>query len=70
MLSAYFPVLYFQGLSLSGGEQEEGQRKVISGMMSTFPKVSKSYKMCTDTFGAIATSCKAGKTGEGRPIGM
>lgn len=48
------------GLSLSGGEQEEGQRKVISGMMSTFPKVSKSYKMCTDTFGAIATSCKAG----------
>ncbi|PIK61927.1 putative N-acetyl-D-glucosamine kinase [Apostichopus japonicus] len=48
------------GLSLSGGEQEEGQRKVIEGLMSTFPKVSKSYKMCTDTFGAIATSCKAG----------
>ncbi|KAJ8025944.1 N-acetyl-D-glucosamine kinase [Holothuria leucospilota] len=48
------------GLSLSGGEQEEGQRKVIEGMMSTFPDVSKTYRMYTDTFGAIATACRAG----------
>lgn len=48
------------GLSLSGGESKEGQRKVIEGMKETFPNVSENYHMCTDTYGAIATACKAG----------
>lgn len=48
------------GLSLSGGEQKEGQRKVIEGMRQTFPNVSENYHMCTDTYGAMATACKAG----------
>ncbi|XP_072177829.1 N-acetyl-D-glucosamine kinase-like [Diadema setosum] len=48
------------GLSLSGGEQKEGQRKVIEGMKSKYPNVSEHYHMCTDTYGAIATACKAG----------
>ncbi|XP_022096532.1 N-acetyl-D-glucosamine kinase-like [Acanthaster planci] len=48
------------GLSLSGGEQEAGKRRVIDGMKSNFPNVSEAYHMCTDTFGAIATACEAG----------
>ncbi|XP_072027395.1 N-acetyl-D-glucosamine kinase-like isoform X1 [Amphiura filiformis] len=48
------------GLSLSGGEQEEGQRRLIEGMQSAFPEVSEAYHMCTDTFGAIATACEKG----------
>ncbi|XP_070540467.1 N-acetyl-D-glucosamine kinase-like [Ptychodera flava] len=48
------------GMSLSGGEQKEGQRKVIEGLKTTYPNISESYSMCTDTFGAIATACEAG----------
>ncbi|CAH1257734.1 N-acetyl-D-glucosamine kinase-like isoform X1 [Branchiostoma lanceolatum] len=48
------------GLSLSGGEKEEGQKQVIDGMKTKFPTVSENYKMCTDTFGAIATACESG----------
>ncbi|XP_035673899.1 N-acetyl-D-glucosamine kinase-like isoform X3 [Branchiostoma floridae] len=47
------------GLSLSGGEKEEGQKQVIDGMKTKFPNVSENYKMCTDTFGAIATVCES-----------
>ncbi|XP_071792731.1 N-acetyl-D-glucosamine kinase-like [Asterias amurensis] len=48
------------GLSLSGGEQAGGKRRVIDGMKSAYPNVSEAYHMCTDTFGAIATACEAG----------
>ncbi len=53
-------LIFVQGLSLSGGEQEEGQRRLIDGMQSAYPEVSKAYHMCTDTFGAIATACEKG----------
>ncbi|XP_077992249.1 N-acetyl-D-glucosamine kinase-like [Glandiceps talaboti] len=48
------------GMSLSGGEQKEGQRKVIEGLKTTYPTISESYSMCTDTFGAIATASQSG----------
>ncbi|XP_002734945.2 N-acetyl-D-glucosamine kinase-like [Saccoglossus kowalevskii] len=48
------------GMSLSGGEQKEGQKKVIEGLKTRFPNISEHHTMCTDTFGAIATACDNG----------
>jgi N-acetylglucosamine kinase len=44
------------GLSLSGGEQPEGQEKIKKGLMSYTPSISESYYVCTDTFAPIAAA--------------
>ena len=47
---------YFQGMSLSGGEQLEAQERIITGLTTLHPHTSTHYHVCTDTFGAIATA--------------
>ena len=50
----------FQGLSLSGMEKDEIQKKAISTMFSKYPGCSEKYHMCCDTVGAIATASDKG----------
>ena len=50
----------FQGLSLSGMEKDEMQKKAISTMFSKYPGCSEKYHMCCDTVGAIATASDKG----------
>lgn len=45
-----------QGMSLSGGEQPEAQKKIIEGLQTSHAHTSKHYHVCTDTFGSIATA--------------
>ena len=45
-----------QGMSLSGGELEEGQERIRAGLADRFPHTSRHYQVCTDTFGSIATA--------------
>ena len=45
-----------QGMSLSGGEQAEAQKKIIEGLQTSYAHTSKQYHVCTDTFGSIATA--------------
>lgn len=44
------------GMSLSGGEQPEAQKKIIEGLQTSHAHTSKHYHVCTDTFGSIATA--------------
>ena len=48
-------------MALSGGEQEEAQRRIMEGIKSTYPHSSKHYHVCTDTYGSIATAFPNGK---------
>nr|XP_058961592.1 N-acetyl-D-glucosamine kinase-like [Pocillopora verrucosa] len=48
------------GLSLSGMEKDEIQKKAISTMFSKYPGCSEKYHMCCDTVGAIATASDKG----------
>ena len=48
-------------MSLSGGEMAEAQERIIAGLKKSFPKSSKSYYVCTDTFGSIATAFPNGR---------
>ena len=50
-----------QGLSLSGGEKAEFKQKMSNMMKTRYPNCSKSYYICTDTFGSIATAAESGK---------
>ncbi|KJE96220.1 N-acetylglucosamine kinase [Capsaspora owczarzaki ATCC 30864] len=52
--------LFSLGLSLSGGEQPQAQRDIIAGIRAKLPDLAEHYDICTDTFGAVATSCEAG----------
>lgn len=44
------------GMALSGGEMLEAQERIADGLKTEFPNASKSYYVCTDTFGSIATA--------------
>lgn len=48
------------GMSLSGGEQPEGQERIKAGLLSIKPSISNSYHVCTDTFGPIAAAFPSG----------
>ena len=48
-------------MSLSGGEQEEAQRRIVEGLKTSHPNTSKHYHVCTDTFGSIATAFPNGE---------
>ena len=50
-----------QGMTLSGGEVPETQERIIAGLKESYPQTSKSYVVCTDTFGSIATALPRGK---------
>jgi len=50
-----------QGMTLSGGEMPEGQKRIIAGLKSSFPNTSQNYYVCTDTFGSIATAFPNGR---------
>ncbi|XP_065182821.1 N-acetyl-D-glucosamine kinase-like [Sycon ciliatum] len=47
------------GLSLSGAEKADVKEKIASTLTSTYPTLSDSYDVCTDTFGALASACDA-----------
>lgn len=49
-------VLPTQGMALSGGEQEEAQRRIKEGIKCSHPHTSTHYHVCTDTYGSIATA--------------
>lgn len=49
-----------QGLSLSGGEKAEFKQVMTTTMKTRYPNCSKSYHICTDTFGSIATAAESG----------
>ena len=48
-------------MSLSGGEMEEAQERIVAGLKSSFPNTSKNLHVCTDTFGSIATAFPNGE---------
>ncbi|XP_011410197.1 PREDICTED: N-acetyl-D-glucosamine kinase-like [Amphimedon queenslandica] len=48
------------GLSLSGGEQKEGQERIKSGLLSKTPLLSSNVYVTTDTFGPIAAAFPSG----------
>ena len=50
-----------QGMSLSGGEVRASQERIIAGLKEKYPQTSKSYLVCTDTFGSIATAFPGGE---------
>lgn len=50
-----------QGMTLSGGEVRESQERIIAGLKEKYPQTSKSYLVCTDTFGSIATAFPGGE---------
>lgn len=50
-----------QGLALSGGEQEEAQRRIAEGIGQAHPHTASQYHVCTDTFGSIATAFPCGE---------
>lgn len=39
----------------------EAQQRIIEELKEHFPNASKSYSVCTDTFGSIATAFPNGK---------
>ena len=39
----------------------EAQERIIAGLKERFPHSSKSFHVCTDTFGSIATAFPNGK---------
>lgn len=49
------------GLSLSGCEQEESNRALQEGLERRYPALSRSYVVCSDTLGAIASASEGGK---------
>jgi hypothetical protein len=48
-------------MSLSGGEVRASQERIIAGLKEKYPQTSKSYLICTDTFGSIATAFPGGE---------
>ena len=56
-----------QGMALSGGEQEEGQRRIVEGISRSHPHTASHYHVCTDTFGSIATAFPSGRETSGEP---
>ncbi|MCG8623896.1 MAG: hypothetical protein MJE68_18125, partial [Proteobacteria bacterium] len=48
-------------MSLSGGEVKASQERIITGLKEKYPQTSKSYLVCTDTFGSIATAFPGGE---------
>ena len=53
-------ILHVKGMSLSGGEVVESQERIIADLKKKHPETSKSYIVCTDTFGSIATAFSGG----------
>ena len=49
-------------MSLSGGEQEEAQKRIVEGLRGSHPHTSRHYHVSTDTFGSIATAFRNGET--------
>ena len=47
-------------MSLSGGEQPEMGQRIKNGLSSITPTISRSYYVCTDTIGPIATAFRSG----------
>lgn len=50
----------FQGLSLSGCEDDATNNELKEGFMKKFPALSLSYYVCSDAVGAIATASELG----------
>ena len=48
-------------MSLSGGEVKASQERIIAGLKEKYPQTSKSYLVCTDTFGSIASAFPGGE---------
>jgi len=49
-----------QGLSLSGCEDDSGNEKMRTGLLTTYPSLSKAYHVCSDTVGAVASALEHG----------
>lgn len=54
-------------MALSGGEMLEAKQRILEGLKTDFPNTSKSYHVCTDTFGSIATAFPNGNARLDRP---
>lgn len=48
------------GLSLSGCERDETNAALVSDMVTSYPTLSRHYKVCSDTVGTLATAAEAG----------
>lgn len=55
-------------MALSGGEQEEAQRRIVREIKASHPNTSKHYHVCTDTFGSIATAFPNGELSLPGPV--
>ncbi|RDD42386.1 N-acetyl-D-glucosamine kinase [Trichoplax sp. H2] len=52
--------LQILGMSISGTESQSTQDEIIGKLHDRYPNLSKSYYMCNDTFGSLATGFEAG----------
>ncbi|XP_044266769.1 N-acetyl-D-glucosamine kinase isoform X1 [Tribolium madens] len=48
------------GLSLSGCEQEDTNQELLKGLQESYPNLSKSYSIGSDTHGSVATTSNCG----------
>ncbi|XP_013417674.1 N-acetyl-D-glucosamine kinase-like isoform X2 [Lingula anatina] len=48
------------GLSLSGGGEEESQKKIIEALKNKYSSLSENYFICNDTIGSMATAKEEG----------